>query len=172
MTTIAFVGTRRPTRCGYELAYRAAFELGRLGFTIVTGGQTGVDYAAALGAANAGARLILVLPWRGFNEALLRPVLSGAEVYVVDGGSSPGEKLVMRTRRVVEISDVVVVPEARASGRGTFVATGHASRLGKPVYAFTPCTTDDDVWGGYRKLVGMGAKSVDSVDELLVLLLG
>ena len=146
--------------------------LGTFGFTVVTGGQVGIDYAASLGVVRSGGRLILVLPWDGFNRVLLRPIMEhrGTEVIVIDEGGTPSDKLVARTRKVVEIGDVLVVPEARGSGRGTFLATRHALELGKTVYVLEPCTTNDDVVDGYRRLTRMGAKSVRNVQELLELL--
>ncbi|MBN4077315.1 DNA-protecting protein DprA [Sulfobacillus acidophilus] len=57
---VGIVGTRHPTKKGFERSFHIAHELAKKGFIIVSGGAQGVDIAAHKGALSAGGDTIVV----------------------------------------------------------------------------------------------------------------
>jgi hypothetical protein len=105
---------------------------GAAGLCVVTGGQTGVDTAAAQAALAAGLAVHLVFP-RGFRQEdgpitdLRRRQLRGAQLHEL---ASAGFRY--RTWTVVYLSDAVVLLDP-AGGDGCQETARAADRLGRPL---------------------------------------
>ena len=172
---IAVVGTREPTPEGASLAREAGAEVARRGHVLVSGGALGVDVEAMLGALEAGGAVIAVLPWCIPPPEPLQRLLKEILVECIEAErpralGARNELFRRRTIRVVDMSDAVVVAEAKTPsggrGWGTYLAVKHAVRLGKPVYILKPASGDPSVREAYRILVELGAKPIADVSSL------
>lgn len=169
---VAIVGTRRASRQGCLLAGDMARELVRAGFGVISGGAYGIDAAAHLGALDAGGETTVVFgagldrPYPDRHIPLLeRAALSGALVSPFRPGSTPRPgSFLARNALVAALGEAVVVVEAgwRSGARSTAL-TG--LELGRPV-CVVPGTP------GCGRLLGEGAKAVESGAELLEVLRG
>ena len=175
---IAVVGTREPTPEGASLARKAGAEVARRGHVLVSGGAPGVDVEAMLGALEAGGAVYVVLPWCIPPPEPLQRLLKESPSILVEcieaerprALGARNELFRRRTIRVVDMSDAVVVAEAKTPsggrGWGTYLAVKHAVKLGKPIYILKPSSGDPSVREAYRILVELGAKPIADVSSL------
>jgi hypothetical protein len=149
---IAIIGTRHPAPEAAELIVRIARAFRDLGWTLVTGNADGVD-SLARDAWNETApeRVLLFLPWRGYNAAYIHPrnrvIVFDPQVHRVWHDSvavyhpaaerlSPGAvKLHARNYGIVEAADVVIaLPNDSIEGGGTGQGIRVARAMGKPLF--------------------------------------
>lgn len=171
---VAVVGSRAATRYGEDVTLALAGELASRGWTVVSGGATGIDAAAHRGALAADAPTVAVLAGgvdvlypRG-NDVLLRRVLtSGALVSEVPPGYAPmRERFLTRNRVIVGLARGVVLVEAGWRS-GALNTTAHARAVERPVCAVPGPITSARSTGCHREVRERGAVLVTCADDVV-----
>ncbi len=170
---LAIVGTRRATPYGRRVAQQFAGELGRLGFTIVSGLAEGIDTAAHRGALKAGARTIAVIG-SGFarlypqsNAKLLEEIVANGCALTEFAPEVAPEKWTFpqRNRIISGLSRGVLVVEAPEES-GALITARWALEHNREVFA-VPGSILGESHRGCHKLIKDGAKLVASVTDIL-----
>lgn len=170
---VALVGTRRATSYGKRVAQQFAGELGRLGFTIVSGLAEGIDTAAHRGALKANARTIAVIG-SGFarlypqsNQKLLEEIVSNGCAMTEFAPEVAPEKWTFpqRNRIISGLSRGVLVVEAPQDS-GALITARWALEHNREVFA-VPGSILGESHRGCHKLIKDGAKLVESVTDIL-----
>jgi DNA processing protein len=170
---IAIVGTRRATAYGQRIAQQFAGELGRLGFTIVSGLAEGIDTAAHRGALQEGARTIAVIG-SGFarlypqsNAKLLEEIISNGCALTEFAPEVAPERWTFpqRNRIISGLSRGVLVVEAPQES-GALITARWALEHNREVFA-VPGSILHESHRGCHKLLKEGAKLVESVTDIL-----
>lgn len=170
---IAVVGSRRTSHYGLQVADRISYQLGNIGFTVVSGLARGIDTAAHKGALKTEAgRTIAVLGsaidelYPEENAGLARDIAKrGAVVSEFPFGTKPGKTTFpMRNRIVTGLSQGVLVVEA-ARKSGAIISANEALAQGRPVFA-VPGRIDNPGAGGCHMLIKDGAKLVEDVSDI------
>lgn len=170
---VAFVGTRRATAYGRDMAHRLATSLVSAGITIVSGLALGIDAAAHKAALEAGGRTIAVLgcgidqvyppEHRHLAAAIAN---SGALVSEFPLGTQPEAKnFPVRNRLISGLSLGVVVVEAPADS-GALITADCAIEQGRDVFA-VPGNVTARTTAGTHRLIQNGAKLVVNGDDIL-----
>lgn len=173
---LAIVGTRRADQYGQGLATSFAEELGRLGFTIVSGLAPGVDTAAHKGALKAGARTIAVIG-SGFENIYPQDNLKLLEQLVESGCAltefalavNPAKWTFPQRNRIISgLSRGVLVIEAPEDS-GALITAHRALDQGREVFVVPGPVAPETAWRhkGGHKLIKDGAKLVESVVDIL-----
>lgn len=173
-TSVAIVGTRKPTAYGQELTYRLAYDLASKGIAIISGLALGVDGIAHRAALDAGGITIAVLPTSlasiypsSHRELAARIVGQGGALiteYTPDDIIHKSNFLA-RNRIVSALSDGVLITEA-ASRSGTLATATYALEQGKPVMAL-PGNVTSPMSAGCNKLLKQGARVVTEAQDVL-----
>lgn len=170
--TIAVVGTRAASSYGLRTAYALGRELGRWGWTVVSGMARGIDAAAHAGALDVGGRTIGVLgtghdrEYPADNRDLYRRMRShGILLSEFEPGAPPTRSAFPRRNRVIAaLARGVIVVEA--GGRsGALNTADHALDLGREVLA-VPGRIDDPGAAGCLRLLRQGAGLVAGVQDV------
>lgn len=146
---VAIVGARRCTAAGAEVARRIARGLAAAGVSIVSGAAQGIDRASHEGALDAGGRTIAVLG-SGIDRAyppssrslVGRLAMQGTLVSEYPPGV-PAEafRFPARNRIVAALGGAVVIVEG-AERSGSLITAGHATELGRQVFAVPGSVTN------------------------------
>ena len=141
-SSVAVVGTRRPTDAGRRTAARIADALARLGSTIVSGLAVGIDGAAHGAAVEAGGRTVAVL---GSGHERLFPhahrrladrivATGGALVSELAPAAMPTRGTFPRRNRVISgLADATIVVEAAARS-GALITAAWALEQGRECF--------------------------------------
>ncbi len=139
---VAIVGTRNPTKMGYENAKKYAQLLSELGFTIVSGLAKGCDTAAHKGTIKQKKKTVAILP-SGFNHIYPRENQNLSREIVNLGGAliseySPFDEVetyhfIERNRIQVMLSQSVFIIESSMKG-GTCHTYQYAKKLKVPLW--------------------------------------
>ncbi len=170
--TIAVVGTRAASSYGLRTAYTLGRELGRWGWTVVSGMARGVDAAAHAGALDAGGRTIGVLgtghdhEYPAKNRDLYRRMRSkGILLSEFEPAAPPTRSAFPRRNRVIAaLARGVIVVEAGGKS-GALNTADHALDLGREVLA-VPGRIDDPGAAGCLRLLRQGAGLVAGVQDV------
>lgn len=140
--TIGIVGARKPKEYGVRHAYNIAYNLSKVGVTIISGGALGVDCAAHRGTLNAGGVTVCVLGC-GINTDYLRDnanmrrsiTFKGAVIseYPPDTPPLP-HNFPARNRIISALSDGVLIVEAGKKS-GSLITANYALEQGKELFA-------------------------------------
>jgi len=170
---LAMVGSRNPTRSGYETAFDLAAGAAKLGFTITSGMALGIDSAAHQGAlsvqgttiAVAGTGLDVIYPAK--NRDLESQIeASGLIVSEFPLGTKPlGRNFPLRNRIISGLSRGVVVVEA-ALKSGSLITAKQALEQGRDVFAI-PGSIHNPTSRGCHWLLRQGAKLVENIGDIL-----
>ncbi len=169
---VAIVGTRRASHRGRTVAQRLAAELGRLGWTIVSGMAAGIDGAAHRGALEAGSPTVAVmgtgidLTFPSRHAVLRRDIERTACVVTEEEPGTPPlpYNFPRRNRLIAGLARAVIVVEAPI--RSGAMHTAHqAVDLGREVFA-VPGPVDAPEVRGCHKLLREGAHLMESVRDL------
>lgn len=170
---MALVGTRRANSYGRRVAQQFAQDLGKLGFTIVSGLALGIDTAAHKGALKANARTIAVIG-SGFanlypkdNQKLLEEITqSGCAMTEFAPNVSPAQWTFPQRNRIISgLSRGVLVVEAPIDS-GALITAQRALDQGREVFV-VPGPITSEGHRGCHKLIKNGAKLVESIDDIL-----
>jgi DNA processing protein len=170
---VAFVGTRRSTTYGREMASRLATSLAQAGVTIVSGLARGIDGAAHKAALEAGGRTLAVLgsgidviyppEHRKLAEEIMQ---QGAVISEFAPGTPPdGKNFPVRNRIVSGLALGVAVIEAPEDS-GALLTADCAADQGREVFAVPGNVTSQSSLGANR-LIQSGAKLVITADDIL-----
>jgi DNA processing protein len=171
---IAIVGSRRTTLYGQEMARKLAYQLARLGVTVVSGLARGIDTAAHKGALQAKGRTVAVIGcgidvvYPPENKKLADEIVEkgGAVVTEFPFGVKPDKQnFPMRNRIISGWSLGVVVVEANLKS-GALITAAQAAEQGRQVFA-VPGRADSVLSRGTNKLIKDGAKLTEDVEDIL-----
>ena len=170
---IAVVGSRRCTHYGRATADRIAFQLGKLGFTVVSGLARGIDWAAHEGALKSGGRTFAVLgsALDRLYPAEAAPLAEriagqGAVLSEYTLGREPDRTTFPYRNRVISgLSMGVLVVEADRKS-GAMITADQAADQGRPVFA-VPGRIDSPMSRGTHRLIRTGAKLVEDVRDIV-----
>jgi len=170
---LAIVGSRSTSHYGLSAADRLAFQLGQVGFTVVSGLARGTDTAAHSGALKSGGRTIAVLGgaidclYPPENEALAdRIAKHGAVISEYPMGRQADRMTFPYRNRIISgLSMGVLLIESDVKG-GSMHTTDAAMEQGRTVFAL-PGRIDTPGARGPHRLIKNGAKLVASLDDIL-----
>jgi DNA processing protein len=171
---IAVVGSRRTTLYGQDMARKLAFQLARVGVTVVSGLARGIDTAAHHGALQAKGRTVAVIGcgidivYPAENKKLADEIVEkgGAVVTEFPFGVQPDrQNFPMRNRIISGWSLGVVVVEANLKS-GALITANQAAEQGRQVFA-VPGRADSILSKGANKLIKDGAKLTEDVEDIL-----
>ncbi|MCF7818289.1 MAG: DNA-processing protein DprA [Kiritimatiellales bacterium] len=170
---IAIVGSRSTSHYGLSAADRLAYQLGKTGFTVISGLARGTDTAAHCGALKSGGRTIAVLG--GALDCLYPPdnaelagkiAKSGAVISEYPMGRQADRMTFPYRNRIVSgMSMGVLVTESAIKG-GSMHTAEAAMEQGRTVFAL-PGRIDTPGARGPHMLIKNGAKLVESLDDIL-----
>lgn len=173
-TTVAIVGTRKPTSYGREVTQMLATELARRGVVIVSGLALGIDGIAHRAALEAGGTTLAVLA-NGLPAIHPATNKSLADDIVTYGGAILSEyepeidvrpfRLLERNRLVSGLSDAIIVTEA-ATRSGTLSTVARALEQGKEVFV-VPGNITSPFSAGCNALIKQGAHPLTSYKDVL-----
>jgi len=171
---IAVVGSRRTTLYGQEMSRKLAFQLARVGVTVVSGLARGIDTAAHNGALQAKGRTVGVIGcgidvmYPAENQKLADEIVEkgGAVVTEFPFGVKPDKQnFPMRNRIISGWSLGTVVVEANLKS-GALITANQAAEQGRQVFA-VPGRADSILSRGTNKLIKDGAKLTEDVEDIL-----
>jgi DNA processing protein len=170
---IGIVGSRATSNYGLSAADRLAYQLGQIGFTVVSGLARGTDTAAHSGALKGGGRTIAVLG--GALDCLYPPEnadladrisKSGAVVSEYPMGRKADRMTFPYRNRIISgLSMGVLLTESAIKG-GSMHTTEAAMEQGRTVFAL-PGRIDTPGARGPHMLIKNGAKLVERIDDIL-----
>lgn len=173
-TTIAIVGTRRPTAYGREVTHKFAFELAQRGIIIISGLALGVDSIAHRATLEAGGKTIAVLA-NGLDSIYPTSHYGLAKQIVNSGGAIISEyepdvearsfQFLERNRIVSGLADAVIVTEA-AIRSGTLATVTHALEQGREVFV-VPGNITSPLSAGCNNLIKQGAHPITCIEDVL-----
>jgi DNA processing protein len=179
---VAIVGSRRASEYGLDVARSLGRGLGLAGITVVSGMALGIDSAAHVGALEAGAPTVAVLPgsadrpYPPGKRALHRRILAGgAAVSELGPGLGPGGGVrrwmfLARNRIIAALAAMTVVVEAGEYSGALFTAR-LAGELDRPVGAVPGRVTARQA-AGSNGLLAAGACVVRGPQDVLDRLFG
>jgi DNA processing protein len=171
---VAVVGSRRTTLYGQEMSRKLAFQLARIGVTVVSGLARGIDTHAHTGALQAKGRTVAVIGcgidivYPAENQKLAEQIVEkgGAIVTEFPFGVKPDKQnFPMRNRIISGWSLGVVVVEANVKS-GALITAKQAMEQGREVFA-VPGRADSILSRGTNKLIKDGAKLTEDADDIL-----
>lgn len=170
---LGFVGSRKASLYGINIAEKFALRFAELGITIVSGMARGIDTAAHKGSLKArgitvaalGCGLSNVYPPE--NAKLLDDISrDGAVVSEFPMETKPLPQNFPRRNRIISgLSLGVVVVEA-AQRSGALITADYALEQGREVYA-VPGKVDSPSSAGVNNLIKQGAKLVTCIEDVL-----
>ncbi len=171
---MAIVGSRRTTIYGQDMARKLAYQLARVGVTVVSGLARGIDTAAHNGALQAKGRTVAVIGcgidivYPSENEKLANEIVEkgGAVVTEFPFGVKPDrQNFPMRNRIISGWSLGTVVVEANLKS-GALITANQAAEQGRQVFA-VPGRADSILSRGTNKLIKDGAKLTEDAEDIL-----
>lgn len=172
--SIAVVGSRRTTLYGQDMARKLAYQLARVGVTVVSGLARGIDTAAHTGTLQAKGRTVAVIGcgidtvYPAENEKLANEIVEkgGAVVTEFPFGVKPDKQnFPMRNRIISGWSLGTVVVEANLKS-GALITANQAAEQGRQVFA-VPGRADSILSRGTNKLIKDGAKLTEDAEDIL-----
>jgi len=171
--SVAIVGSRRCTHYGLTVADRLAYQLAKVGFSVISGLARGIDTAAHQGALKGGGRTLAVLG--GALDKLYPPESAelaeqiagqGAVVSEFALGREPDRTTFPYRNRIVSgVAMGVIVVEADIKS-GALHTADSALDQGRTVFA-VPGRIDSPASRGTNRLIKSGARLVTDVDDIL-----
>jgi DNA processing protein len=171
---VGVVGSRRTSLYGQEMSRKLAYQLARLGVTVVSGLARGIDSAAHTGALQAKGRTVAIIGcgldtvYPPENKKLADEIVEkgGAVVSEFPFGVKPSpQNFPMRNRIISGWSMGVVVVEANLKS-GALITARQAMEQGREVFA-VPGRADSVLSRGTNKLIKDGAKLTEDVEDIL-----
>lgn len=174
LTTVAIVGSRKPTAYGKEVTYRLSYELAKRGIIIVSGLALGVDGIAHQAALDAGGTTIAVVAngvdiiYPAAHRQLAKSIIDsgGAVISEYPPGTEARDFYFLARNRIVSgLADAVVVTEA-AVRSGTLSTVAHALEQGREVFV-VPGNITSPLSAGCNALLKQGAQPVTCSEDIL-----
>jgi len=174
ITSVAIVGTRRPSSYGQEVTYKLSYELAKKGIVIVSGLALGVDSIAHRAALEAGGKTIAVLAngldtiYPATNKQLALKIAEndGAIISEYEPNVPPLQYRFLERNRIVSgLADAILVTEA-ATRSGTLSTVAHALEQGKEVFV-VPGNITSPLSSGCNAWLKQGAHPATCVEDIL-----
>lgn len=174
LTSVAIVGSRKPTAYGKEVTYRLSYDLAARGVVIISGLALGVDGIAHRAALDAGGRTLAILAngldyiYPATHRELAKQILASGSAIISEyepGVSARAFQFLARNRLVSGLADAVIVTEATARS-GSFSTVNHALDQNKEVFA-VPGNITSPLSAGCNALLKQGAHPVTSANDIL-----
>jgi DNA processing protein len=171
--SISIVGTRRAGQYGRKQAFRFSKELSELGFTIISGGASGIDSEAHRGCLEANGRTFAIfgsgidVVFPAENRKLFKSIAStGALVSEFPPGTPPEPfRFPVRNRIIAGMSRGVLVVEASQKS-GALITSEFAIEMCRDVMAI-PGQIDNPNSAGVNQLIRDGAFMILSTEDIL-----
>ena len=170
---VSLVGSRRSTLYGRGVADQLAYQLAKVGYTVVSGLARGIDTAAHRGSLKGGGRTIAVLG-SSIDEIYPPENRDLAEMIAKQGclisefpfGTKPSKTTFPIRNRIVSglCMGLVVVEAGHRSG--AMITANQALEQGRSVFA-VPGRVSDQSSRGCHSLIKQGAALVESIDDIL-----
>ena len=170
---ITIVGTRKPTDYGLKMARKIAFDLAKKGVIVTSGLAEGIDGAAHMGALDAGAPTVAVLP-NGVDNVFPKSHKNLCEHIIQDGmviselvPGSRGDRFTFkdRNRIMAGLSQGVLVIEA-GKRTGTRMTANHALANGRDVFALMG-NVDSEMSEYPNALAVEGQRPIRNAEDIL-----
>lgn len=174
LPAVTIVGARKITNYGKDVTYKLAFDLARLGVTIISGLALGVDGVAHQGAIDAGGRTIAVLAG-GLDEIsppshrnlaidILRKNGTILSEYIA---CTPALKqnFIARNRIVSALSDMTIITES--AERGGSLATANFALEQNKLVGAVPGNITSSQSVGTNNLIKSGATPITCAQDVL-----
>lgn len=167
---LAIVGARNASLGGKKLGYEFANDLGKMGFSIVSGLARGIDQSAHQGSLSTGTVAVLAggvdCIYPPEHEKLYNEIIQkGAVISEMPLNVSPAAPLFPRRNRLIAaLSQGVIVIEA-AKNSGSLITADCALELGIDVFA-VPGSPLDPRCLGSNSLLKQGAIFVESATDI------
>lgn len=170
---VGIVGTRQCSRYGRDQAERFGADLGRAGYTVVSGLARGIDSHAHRGALVAGARTIAVVG-NGLGhmyppenrELAIEIAQAGAVVSEFSMETLPSRETFPRRNRIIAGWSLGVLVVEAPMRSGALITARQSAEMGRDVFAI-PGRIDQDVADGCHKLIREGAVLVRNLQDIL-----
>lgn len=169
---VAIVGARNASLAGIKIARMLAGDLGRQGFTIVSGLARGIDTAAHGGSIETGTIAVfaggLDKPYPNENTALANAIADGGGALISEmplGWSPRAIDFPRRNRLIAGLSYGLLVVEA-AQRSGSLISARLAGEQGRLVFA-VPGSPLDQRSAGSNGLLKDGATLVTEADDVV-----
>lgn len=173
--TAAIVGSRNASLSGTKMAHRIAKDLGRMGYTIVSGLARGIDAAAHAGSLETGTVAVLAgsldQPYPSQNVPLFHEVIEKGGAVVSErpfGWQARARDFPRRNRIIAGLAIGLVVIEA-AERSGSLISARLAGEYGRLVFAI-PGSPLDPRSAGTNRLLKDGATLVTDAADIADLL--
>lgn len=171
--SLGIVGTRRADRYGREQSHKFAKGLAQMGFTIMSGGASGIDSEAHKGAIESGGKTIAVfgsgidITFPQSNENLFNRIAeNGALISEFPPGSQPEPyRFPVRNRIIAGLSRGILVVQAPERS-GALITSDYAMELGREIMAI-PDRIDNPNAKGTNQLICDGASMILTIDDIL-----
>jgi DNA processing protein len=178
-SSVAVVGTRRPSGYGRAAAEEIGDELGRAGVTVVSGLAVGVDAIAHQAAVDAGGTSVAVLPspidriYPPTNHALARRLADGGGALLSE--LPPGRRVgrpdfARRNMVIAGLAEAVVIVEAPDKS-GALLTANAAIAYGRELFA-VPGPMDAATSNGTNRLIADHAATLVTSPAALLHLIG
>jgi DNA processing protein len=174
LTSVAIVGTRKPSGYGKEVAAQLAGSLAKHGVVIISGLALGTDAIAHRSALEAGGTTIAVLG-NGLPAIYPSSHTALAQQITENGGAILSEyepettarpyHFLERNRIVSGLSDAIIIVEAAARS-GTLNTASHALEQGREVFV-VPGNITSSLSSGCNALLKQGAHPVTCPEDVL-----
>ena len=174
VTSVAIVGSRKPTAYGREVTYQLSYDLAKYGVVIISGLALGVDGIAHRAAVEAGGKTIAVLAngvdtiYPASHRDLGHQIINsgGAILSEYEPGTLARDfQFLERNRIISALSDAVIVTEAAIRSGAISTAT-HALEQGREVFA-VPGNITSPLSAGCNALIKQGAQPVTCAEDIL-----
>ena len=171
--SIGIVGTRRTGNYGLDQAQRFGKKLAQLGFTVISGGASGIDGRAHTGALESdgktfavfGCGIDMLFP-QNHGKLFSRIAENGALISEFPPGSPPEPfRFPLRNRIIAGMSRGVLVVQAPIKS-GALITSEYAMEMGREVMA-VPGPVNNPTSEGSNQLICDGATMVQSPDDIL-----
>lgn len=173
-TTVAIVGSRKPTNYGKEVTYKLAYDLAKYGIVIISGLAYGIDTIAHRATLDAGGVTIAVLGngvdaiYPAANLSLANEILAknGAIISEYEPGIEARDYQFLQRNRIVSgLSDAIIITEATIKS-GTMSTVAHALQQGKNVFV-VPGNITSPLSAGCNQLIKQGAYPITCAQDVI-----
>lgn len=176
VTTVAIVGTRKPTPYGKEVTFDLAYTLAKEGVIVISGLAYGIDAVAHRGALQAGGITMAVLAHgldmlypQTHHDLAAQISQKGSLISEYPAGVTPRPHYFLARNRLISgLADAVIITEA-GERSGTFATAHYALEQGKDVFAVPgPITSPLSV--GPNRLIQQGALPIVNAEDVLAVI--
>jgi DNA processing protein len=174
LTSVAIVGTRKPSSYGKEVASHLASSLAKRGVVIISGLALGTDAIAHRSALEAGGTTIAILGnglpaiYPSSHTTLAQQIVNNNGVILSEyepGTAARPYHFLERNRIVSGLSDAIIIVEAAARS-GTLNTASHALEQGRDVFV-VPGNITSPLSSGCNALLKQGAHPVMYPEDVL-----